>query len=257
MSYREFGTAYDPAVGFVQRVGFRRLQPTVEYEPVLENNPYVQNLGFTVRYEYLTDLAVEPQTINLTLTPVDVQFTTGDTFDAAGAYDFERLTGPFDILRDGSIVIPPGEYRTYTLETEAETAAYRALSTQAAFEYGGFWSGTQTEFEIGATARPFPGINLGLDWEHNRVRLAEGDFNTHVLRFDGNVDLSPNLSLTSQLQYDNLSDRLGLFARVRWILEPGSDLFLVYTHNWRTLDFDRFSPQNAELAAKLTYTIRL
>ena len=257
MSYREFGTAYDPAVGFVQRVGFRRLQPTVGYEPVLEDHPYVQKLGFTVRYEYLTDLALQPQTINLTLRPVDVQFRTGDALRAGAAYDFERLTAPFDILRDGSIVIPPGEYRTYSAETGLQTAAYRTISTEAEVEYGQFWSGTQTEFELGSTVRPFTGVNLGLDWEHNRVRLAEGAFNTHVLRFDGNVDLSPNLSLTSQVQYDNLSERLGLFARVRWILEPGSDLFLVYTHNWRTLDFDRFSPRNAELAAKLTYTIRL
>ena len=257
MSYREFGTAYDPAVGFVQRVGFRRLQPTVGYEPVLEDHPYVQELGFTVRYEYLTDLALQPQTINLTLRPVDVQFRTGDALRAGAAYDFERLTAPFDILRDGSIVIPPGEYRTYSAETGLQTAAYRTISTEAEVEYGQFWSGTQTEFELGSTVRPFTGVNLGLDWEHNRVRLAEGAFNTHVLRFDGNVDLSPNLSLTSQVQYDNLSERLGLFARVRWILEPGSDLFLVYTHNWRTLDFDRFSPRNAELAAKLTYTIRL
>lgn len=257
MSYREFGTAYDPAVGFVRRVGFRRLQPTVGYEPVLENHPYVQELGFTVRYEYLTDLAVEPQTINLTLTPLDVQFTTGDAFEAAGAYDFERLNAPFDILRDGRIVIPPGEYRTYSGEAEAETARYRALSARAEVEYGQFWSGTQTEFELGSTVRPFTGVNLGVDWEHNRVRLAEGRFNTHVFRFDGNVDLSPNISVTSQVQYDNLSERLGLFARLRWILEPGSDLFLVYTHNWRSLDFDRFSPRNAELAAKLTYTIRL
>jgi len=259
MSYREFGTAYDPAVGFVQRVGFRRLQPTVEYEPVLEDHPYVQNLGFTVRYEYLTDLAVEPQTINLTLTPLDVEFVTGDRFEAAGAYDFERLNAPFDILRDGSIVIPPGEYRTYTVETEAETAGYRRISTEAEVEYGGFWSGTQTEFEVGSTVRPFPGVNLGVDWEHNRVRLAEGDFNTHVFRFDGNVDLSPDLSVTSQLQYDNLSERLGLFTRLRWILEPGSDLFLVYTHNWQStsLDRDRLSPQNAEVALKLTYTIRI
>jgi len=259
MSYREFGDAYDPAVGFVQRVGFRRLQPTVEYEPTLEAHPYVQELGFTVRYEYLTDLAVEPQTVNLTLTPVDVELVTGDNVEAAGAYDFERLTAPFDILRDGSIVIPPGEYRTYTVETEAETAGYRRFSTEAAVEYGGFWSGTQTEFEVGSTVRPLPGVNLGLDWEHNRVRLAEGNFNTHVFRFDGNVDLSPDLSVTSQLQYDNLSERLGLFTRLRWILEPGSDLFLVYTHNWQStsLDRDRLSPQNAELALKLTYTIRI
>jgi hypothetical protein len=259
LSYREFGTAYDPAVGFVQRVGFRRFQPTIEYEPVLEDHPYVQTLGFTVRYEYLTDLAVEPQTINLTLTPVDVEFVTGDGVEAAGAYDFEQLNAPFDILRDGSIVIPPGEYRTYTVETEAETAGYRRLSTEGSVEYGGFWSGTQTEFEVGTTVRPLTGVNLGLDWEHNRVRLAEGDFNTHVFRFDGNLDLSPNLSFTSQLQYDNLSERLGLFTRLRWILEPGSDLFFVYTHNWQStsLDRDRLSPRNAEAALKLTYTIRI
>lgn len=257
MSYREFGNAYDPAVGFVQRRSFRRLQPTIGYEPVLEENPYVQELGFTVRYEYLTDLDFDPQTINLTLTPIDVQFTSGDTFEAAAAYDFERLTAPFDILRDGSILIPPGSYRTLEMEAGAETAEYRVVSTEAEFEYGGFWSGTQTEFELGGTVRPAPGVNLGLDWVHNRVRLVEGDFNTHVFRLDSNLDLSPDLSLTSQVQYDNLTERLGLFARLRWIVEPGSDLYLVYTHNWQALDYDRFSPRNAEVAAKLTYTIRL
>jgi hypothetical protein len=257
MSYREFGSAYDPAVGFVRRTGFRRLQPSVGYEPVLENNPYIQELGFGLRYEYLTDLALEPQTINLTLTPIDVQFTSGDTFEGSGAYDFERLNRPFDILRDGSIVIPPGTYRTFGTEIGAETAEYRMVSTEAEVEYGGFWSGTQTEFELGGTVRPLPGVDLGLDWVHNRVRLAEGDFNTHVFRFDGNVDLSPDLSLTSQLQYDNLTERLGLFARLRWIVEPGSDLYVVYTHNWQALDYDRFSPRSAEVAAKLTYTIRL
>ncbi len=257
MSYREFGADYDPAVGFVQRRGFRRLQPTVGYEPVFENHPYVRQMEFSVRFEYLTDLALNPETINLTLTPLDVRFTTDDSFEAQAAYDFERLDAPFDILRDGSIVIPPGTYRTLGVEAEAETAAYRPVSAEAEVEYGGFWSGTQTEYELGATARPLPGISMGLDWEHNRVRLAEGDFNTHVFRFDGGLDLTPDLSLTSQLQYDNLTERLGLFARLRWIVKPGSDLYLVYTHNWQSLERDRFSPQSAEVAAKLTYTIRL
>ncbi len=257
MSYREFGEAYDPAVGFVRRVGFRRLQPTVSYQPVLKGYSAIQELGFTARFEYLTDLAFEPETINLTLSPVDIQFITGDTFEAQGAYDFERLDAPFDILRDGSIIIPPGSYRTMGTEIEAETAEYRTLSAEAEVEYGGFWSGIQTEFEFGTTVRPLNGVNLGLDWEHNRVRLDEGDFNTHVVRFDGTLDLTPDLSLTTQVQYDNLTERLGLFTRLRWIAQPGSDLYLVYTHNWQRLDRSRLSPQNAELAAKLTYTIRL
>jgi len=28
---------------------------------------------------------------------------------------------------------------------------------------------------------------------------------------------------------------VGLFARIRWIVTPGSDVYFVYTHNWRNL----------------------
>lgn len=257
VSYREFGDAYDPAVGFVRRVGFRRLQPTIGYEPFLDDHRYIQQLGFSLRYEYLTDLAFDPQTINLTLTPLDVRFATGDRVEAQAAYDFERLNTPFDILRDGSIVIPPGRYRTLGVEAGAQTAEYRTVSTDLAVTYEEFWSGTQTAFEAGGTVRPVKGINVGLDWVHNRVRLGQGEFNTHVFRFDGNFDLSPDLSFTSRVQYDNLTERLGLFSRLRWIVQPGSDLYLVYTHNWQRLDHARFSSQSAEATAKLTYTIRL
>jgi len=258
VSYREFGEAYDPAVGFVRRVGFRRLQPSFGYEPVLEDHPFIRQLDFSVRFEYLTDLDFEPETVNLTLTPLDVRFTSGDAVEADVAYDFERLDAPFDILRDGSIVIPPGTYRTLETGIEVETAAYRSLSAEAEVEYGGFWSGTQTELALTGTLRPLPGVNLEADWEHNRVRLAEGRFNTHLIRLEGNLDLTPDVSFTSQVQYDNLSERLGLFARLRWIVEPGSDLFLVLTQNWRSpTDRNRLSPESGEIAAKLTYTIRL
>ncbi len=256
MSYREFGNAYDPAVGFVRRRSFRRLQPTIGYNPVFETSSVIREMRFIADFEYLTDLALEPQTVNLTLTTMEVFFTTRDQIEVEVERNFERLNEPFDILRDGSIIIPPGTYPTWGLETEAETAAYRTVSGEAEFGYGGFWSGTRTRLTLGSTVRPLPGLNASVDWEHRRVDLREGDFQTHLLRFEGNVDLTPNLAITSQLQYDNLSERLGLFARLRWILEPGSDLYLVYTHNWRSID-GRLSPRSAETAAKLTYTIRL
>lgn len=256
MSYREFGNAYDPAVGFVRRRGFRRLQPTVGFGPVFETNPVVRKMRFVADFEYLTDLTLEPQTVNFTLTPLELIFTTDDQIALRGERNFERLNKPFDILRDDSIILPPGRYPTWGLTTEAQTAAYRLVSGNTTFSYGGFWSGTRTRLSLGTTVRPLPGLNASVDWAHRRVDLREGDFQTHLFRFESNVDLTPNLAITSQLQYDNLSRRLGLFARLRWILEPGSDLYFVYTHNWRSLD-GHLSPRSAEATAKLTYTIRL
>ena len=74
----------------------------------------------------------------------------------------------------------------------------------------------------------------------------------------------PWIGFTSQIQYDNVSEILGLFARLRWILTPGNDVFLVYTHNWRDFDGDLienphergFSTLSRGATVKLNYTHR-
>ena len=50
---------------------------------------------------------------------------------------------------------------------------------------------------------------------------------------------------------------LGWQSRFRWIITPGNDLYVVYTHNW--LDeplFDRFSTLDKRFASKILYTYR-
>lgn len=105
------------------------------------------------------------------------------------------------------------------------------------------------------TARPLTGLALDAEWQFTDATLDQGRFDTHVFRFNGTYSPTPDLSFSTRIQFDNLSDRLGLFARLRWITRPGSDLYLVLTRNWRYTD-DRFSPLNSELASKLTYSIR-
>lgn len=255
MSYREFGNAYDPAVGFVERRGFRRLQPSAGYEPFLENHPWIRSLEFGTRFEYLTDLALEPLTVQVGLQPFGITLDSGDSFELSVSRRFEQLTSPFDILGNGRIVLPPDTYITYSGEAELRTAEYRFLSGTLSVSHGGFWSGTQTEVETSVTARPRTGLRLNADWEFTDAALDQGSFNTHVVRVNGTYSPTPDLSFSTRIQFDNLSDRLGLFARIRWITRPGSDLFLVLTRNWRRTD-GRLSPLNSELASKLTYSIR-
>jgi hypothetical protein len=57
------------------------------------------------------------------------------------------------------------------------------------------------------------------------------------------------------MQYDNVSRVVGLNTRFRWIIRPGSDLFLVYNHNMERLD-DRFNALQRGATSKVTYTHR-
>jgi len=255
MSYRELDTDFNPAVGFTPRNSFRRLQPTIEYERNLEKNPWIREVEFSIRHEYLTDMDFKPQTVSTRITPIDILFESTERIDASVTREFERLNSPFDIRRDGSIFIPAGEYHSWIFSGEFSTANFRKVSGEFEFSHGGFWTGTRTEYEFSADFRPWPGVNLDANWTLTQVRLREGDFNTGLVRFEANIDPTPSISFVSNIQFDTLSNRLGLFNRFRWIVTPGTDIFLVHTANWISEE-DRLRPVSMGGTIKLSYTQR-
>ena len=75
------------------------------------------------------------------------------------------------------------------------------------------------------------------------------------------MDAYPWVSSTTQLQYDDQSEIVGLFARLRWIVRPGNEVFLVFTQNWRNygeglLDERGFVTLSTSAAIKASYTYR-
>ena len=55
VSYREFGEAYDPAVGFVNRNDFRRVEPRVAWRPRPAVS-WIRTLQFDTQFRYLESL---------------------------------------------------------------------------------------------------------------------------------------------------------------------------------------------------------
>lgn len=235
-SFRDFGEAWDPAVGFVDRRGFRRFQPTLTYAPRPEWWPLVRQMEWQLYFEYLTDLDDRLLTRNLDFTLLQLNFESGDRFSVTGGRGFERLDVPYTIHGSGedAIRILPGAYDAWKWETGFQTAGRRKLSGRVDVGRSDFWSGDRTELRASGTIRPMRGTNLSADYERNRIRLAEGAFDTNLMRLSGAWNLNPLTSFNGNVQYDDVSRVVGLFARARWTVRPGSDLFLVWTHNWES-----------------------
>ena len=71
------------------------------------------------------------------------------------------------------------------------------------------------------------------------------------------TQFGPWIYLVNNIQFDSVSDVVGWQFRLRWILKPGNDLFVVYTQNWRDdALMDRFVTQDQRGAAKFVYTYR-
>ncbi len=257
LSFREFGTNHAPAVGFTPRNDFRRYNPRVSYSwrPQV---PWIRSVTPQVDLQMFTDLDNRTQTRNFEVTPAEIEFHSGDIIAARVLPSFERLDRGFQI-HDG-IMLPGGtEYSFTRYQLEVDSADQRVLGVQAIFEWGPFFSGTRREVTTGIILRPRTGVAVDLNTEWNQVRLAEGSFLTRLYRGVVNTQFNPRMSLVNDLQYDTVTESLGWQLRWRWIVQPGNDMYFVYTHNWLNDDpeFRRaLHTLDRRAATKLTYTHR-
>ena len=255
LSYREFGVSYDPAVGFSRRNSFRRVEPRIRFSPILEKSSTIRELKWEVSFENLMSLQWKKLTQNIRLTPLSIRFESGDDISYQIIRNFERLEYDFDILGDNSIIIPVGNYTNWSHQIELETANYRKIVYGIELNTEGFWSGNRTEYENELIFRPFPGINLNLGYIHSRVNLREGNFKTNLVRFLGDFDFTPFISFSSNIQYDDISENIGMNNRFKYTITPGSDIYFVYNHNWFD-DNGKYKTSSMMGATKITYTHR-
>ncbi len=260
VSYREFGDDYSPAVGFVTRNGFRRVEPRIGWRPRSDSD-WIRRFDFSVQFRHLEDLDTgihEEQQWQFKVLGIDLE--SQDNFDINLQRQFEYLDGEFEIS-DG-ILIEEGNYTNWEWSLMARTASRRVVAGNVEVRRGGFWNGNRTQFEIGLDLRASPGMLLSADVETNNVDLPQGSFDANLFRVAGEWNVTPLVSMTGNIQYDDVSEVVGLFMRTRWILTPGNELFLVFTQNWQNLgdglfDEDReFLTLSRGASVKANYTYR-
>jgi len=120
---------------------------------------------------------------------------------------------------------------------------------------GDFYRGKRDDWNARLDLRPDPHFFLSAEYQQNDVRLPEGNFIVRLIRLRLSLALNADLSLFSFVQYDTVSEVLGLNTRLRWIIEPGNELFLVYNHNWSNTA-GTLRPVLREGRIKVRYTYR-
>ena len=87
------------------------------------------------------------------------------------------------------------------------------------------------------------------------VRLPAGGFNQTLIGNRLRLNLSPDLSIASYVQYDTVSESVGINTRLRWTFRPEADLFVVYNHNVQSIA-DRWQLDSNQLVIKAQYAWR-
>ena len=253
IGFSEISDGFAPDLGFVRRTGMRRFHGELELRP-RPSRGAVRRYSFKLQPEVftaLTDGEVDSSSMEL---GVEVLFHSGDQIEMSWGPLEERLGEPFEI--HDQVVIEPGVYRFDRWSVELESADKRRFSGTIGIEGGDFFDGERTELELELAIRPIPGFAVEALWEQNEVDLPSGSFTTHLARARLVVDFGPDLSWITVGQWDDVDDAISINSRLRWILEPGRDLFFVVDHGQAKTGGEGFAETGSAITLKSVYTFR-
>jgi hypothetical protein len=252
--YEYTGSGYDAQVGYLQRVGYHRISPRVNYtflpkgSKILSHGPGAFNFTFFDKagsaIEYTTGVVY------------GAEFRTRATVSWYCAKDYIKLQSAFDPTNFTGIKLPIGsEHNWISTGVTYNSAPQNIFSYGFESRYGGYYeNGTRLRLATNLGYRFQPYALIGIGAEINDIDLPEEkklkDARFWLVSPRIDVTFTNNLYLTTFIQYNQQAKNTNVNARLQWRYKPASDIYLVYTDNYATQDF---TVKNRAVVLKFTY----
>jgi hypothetical protein len=260
LNVREIEENFDPAVGFVNQAGIRDYALDFGYRHRFADSYWRSTYaGFAgYRIDRLDTNALDTEIVSAHWS---FETHTQDEIFIRGHSTREVLIEDFQIYRssDGSqtVVVPPGDYTYDGFNMGVRTGSQRRFAIFTTFAGGDFYNGRRSTMNADFTWRPSEKFRLGVGYRVNDIELPEGDFTVRLSSLQAQYVFSNTLSWVNLIQYDNVSETVGINSRLHWIPQAGREGFIVINHGLQ--DFDRndsFHSTNADFTIKFSYTWR-
>jgi hypothetical protein len=254
--WMNIGEHYNPALGFVPRTGIRLSAVSGEVSPRPEFWD-IRQMSFEFEYkDYYSTSYGDWESKQLVLTPFQWRMNSGEMFGYEWSHSEEQLFYPWTINERKGITLPTGKYDFNLHTIMFMSSQSRPLAVMSSFGTGRFYSGTRRRYDVQFTWRKDHHLTTSFSIDQNWLNLAEGAFSTSLVTYRLDYSFTPFISLSNFVQYDTDSRNIGLQSRLRWIMTPGNEFFVVLNHGWQENEFDRFESAQTRFRIKLNYTFR-
>ena len=255
-STRRVEANFNPALGFTSRTDIQDYSGQIAYTHRPASGRW-QSLFFNLDGQRIEGLDGRLQSQQIGLTPLQAHTRQNDMLYLRSNFEKEVLHVPFEIRPD--VFIPVGDYSFSDHGIEFGFSAHRRFSGRIARTDGGFYNGGRVRTFGNFTWAASPRFRTGVGFNIQEIDLPMlgGKFSTRIINTTFDVVFSSRLSWTNLIQYDNVSEVMGLNLRLNWIPQAGRELFFVINHNMQDFDEDnRFHSLTSDLVAKASYTFR-
>jgi Domain of unknown function (DUF5916) len=257
-----FEDGFVPRLGFLPRPATHQTDASCSYRPrPSPSGSYraIRQAFYDIGYNRITDTNEILQSQIIQVDPVHLVMNSGDTFSLTAIDDRERLDEPFTIVP--AVTYPAGEFEFQRYGGTLTTSPHRQLQFTDSSFFGGYYNGRLFVQTNGLNWTPLHGkVEAGVVVDNYFGRTPQGNFVERLWQFKGALSWSPDLSLSTFVQYDNVSFGLSSNTRLRWTFRPGDDFFVIWDRTWvrhTTQPGINLDPDAEAIMAKIRWTFRL
>ena len=251
------GDNFNPALGFVRRRGGESTGFGFTYYFEQPENELLEDISTGVEYDRYELLDGRTDSEELELKLIGVRTMAGDSIEFELELEREVLRESFEVV--DTVVIPSDEYRGIDFELEFSSSSNRPLFGELEIAYGDFYHGSSIRTELDLSWRPSKYFQLDSEAGMTLVDLPGEEFEVLTSSVGLRITPTTRFSFNSITQFDNQSKTIGINNRVRYILKPGCDLFLVLNKGLERRELKehrRFRTFKNEAVAKLGWTFQ-
>jgi hypothetical protein len=263
LSYKEFQQNYNPALGFITRRGVRDSFAGIGYIHRPQGSTWLREITTGIDVRHVTRLGDDKlQSQIILLKPVELVNFQGDRMQIRLLNNKEGLERLFmhpipakDVRNGKSLALQPGLYNFNRYGIWFETSPARKIALRGELFDGGHYSGERLHLLGSVTWRPSRHFGLSGSYDFNAIEIQQQRFISRLITMKTDIVFSNTLSWTNLLQFDNISDNLGINSRIHWIPQAGRNVYFVINYN--AVDSENgFRSTASEITLKANYTFR-
>ncbi len=184
----------------------------------------------------------------------NMEFTNTSSIGLSANLTKVNLQFPFSFTEGEPL--PAGEYSYVTYGIQYQSDERKLFNYNLELNRGGFYNGTLQRVEAQINYRRQPWGLFSINAEFNDLQFPEAYGSSKLWlvgpRFE--FSFSRNLFWTTFLQYNTQAENFNVNSRFQWQFQPLSWLYLVYTDNYLTTNWQK---KNRALVFKLNYWLSI
>ncbi len=248
--FKQIGTNYFPAMGFINRTGIRQWDGTVKRR--VRNTGGWRFLDLDTSWNVITSLNNHIQSRENMAEVALTNFFT-DEYHARLYNDFEDVPVPF--LVANKVPVPVGSYNWTNGDIYIRTSDGRPWAAILEVLCCHFYNGNQWKIDFQIDWRPIPLIEFQPRYVYTFIKLPTGSVGIHLATANFILNFTPDMQLNTQLQFDNISQNFALSVRYRWEYSPGDEIFVLFGQA-SEIPGMTWMPQITQAAIRLGHTFR-